>query len=752
MASSYVNNLRLEEIATGEQSGTWGDTTNTNLEIIGQAVAWGTRAIANASSDNITIADGALDADRCLGLKLTGGGQACLVTLLPNTSSKTWFMYNATAAALTFTCGGGANVIIPAGHTKVIATDGLGSGGVVHDLLTAVNLAGVTTVDDLIVSDDLVVADDASVGGILGVTGVLTTTAAAVFNGGFTSNGTAATFASSTANSPNIIFKNTTNDANAPIMDFITDKGAAGADGDSLGLIRFTGDNDAQQQTTFARVLATVADASDGAEGGKLELQVATHDGEIKSGLIINDGSAEDEIDVTIGFGTASNTIISGKVLAANGGAGLPSHSFSGDTNTGMFRRGADQIGFSSGGTEFVAMGSFGVAVDKMTNKSSGATIDIQAPVTFNDNGANVDFRVASSGNASMLFVDGGNDVVSVGTQSFDARVGQPFCVTTGGGTDRGGMSISAYGPASSAGPLFDFNVSRNSNPGSHTVVATNDALGAIIFRGDDGDEFIDSAFIAAEVDLTPGNGDMPGRLKFGTSPDGTGAMREVFRVNAPGDMLYGKTSDVFNTAGVTIRMLGIVNASRAAGAALNLNRSGSDGATAAFHNDGTTVGSISVSGSSTAYNTSSDYRLKENVDYDWDATSRLKQLKPARFNFIITPDKTVDGFLAHEAQTVVPESVIGAKDATKTLTNVVLSSDNVVMTEDITQTQWAAGKLATTDDRSGDTVPAIYPSDSTWAAEHVMPDMQAIDQAKLVPLLVKTIQELEARITALEA
>ena len=176
MASSYVNNLRLEEIATGEQSGTWGDTTNTNLKIIGQAVAWGTRAIANASTDNITIADGALDADRCLGLKLTGGGQACTVTLLPNTSSKTWFMYNATAAALTFTCGSGANVIIPAGQTKVIATDGLGSGGVVHDLLTAVNLAGVTTVDDLIVSDDLVVADDASVGGTLGVTGIATFT------------------------------------------------------------------------------------------------------------------------------------------------------------------------------------------------------------------------------------------------------------------------------------------------------------------------------------------------------------------------------------------------------------------------------------------------------------------------------------------------------------------------------------------------------------------------------------------------
>ena len=167
MASTYVNNLRLEEIGSGEQSGSWGDTTNTNLAIIGQATAWGTRAIADASTDNITIADGALDADRSLGLKLTGGGQACTVTLLPNTSSKTWFMYNATSYTLTFTCGSGANVAILAGETKVIATDGLGSGGVVHDLLTGVNLAGTTKVDDLVVGDDATVTDDLTVGGIV---------------------------------------------------------------------------------------------------------------------------------------------------------------------------------------------------------------------------------------------------------------------------------------------------------------------------------------------------------------------------------------------------------------------------------------------------------------------------------------------------------------------------------------------------------------------------------------------------------
>jgi len=120
------------------------------------------------------------------------------------------------------------------------------------------------------------------------------------------------------------------------------------------------------------------------------------------------------------------------------------------------------------------------------------------------------------------------------------------------------------------------------------------------------------------------------------------------------------------------------------------------------FYRNGGLRGSISTSNSATAFNTSSDYRLKENVDYTWDATTRLKQLKPARFNWIADETNTlVDGFIAHEVTSVVPEAVCGAKDA-------VDSDGNI--------------------------------------------DAQGIDQSKLVPLLVKTIQELEARITALEA
>jgi hypothetical protein len=157
---------------------------------------------------------------------------------------------------------------------------------------------------------------------------------------------------------------------------------------------------------------------------------------------------------------------------------------------------------------------------------------------------------------------------------------------------------------------------------------------------------------------------------------------------------------------------------------------------------DGTNCGEITIDagGNSTSYSTSSDYRLKENVSYDFDATSRLKQLKPSRFNWISKPDTTVDGFLAHEVSSIVPEAINGTKDETKTVTNAVISKKNALLTDGVTEAEWEQGKID-----------GVYPSDSTWSASKAIPKHQSIDQSKLVPLLVKTVQELEARIKALE-
>ena len=163
----------------------------------------------------------------------------------------------------------------------------------------------------------------------------------------------------------------------------------------------------------------------------------------------------------------------------------------------------------------------------------------------------------------------------------------------------------------------------------------------------------------------------------------------------------------------------------------------------------GSIVGSISVSGSATAFNTSSDYRLKENVADMTGAIDRVKALAPKRFNFIADADTTVDGFLAHEAQDIVPEAISGTKDETREVNNAVLSSDGRLLGEDITQAKWTAGKQAT--EKDGETIPAIYPSDSTWSAKHTEPVMQGIDQSKLVPLLTGALQEAIAKIESLE-
>ena len=181
MASTYVNDLGLEIMATGDQSGAWGGTTNTNLELIAEAFSYGTRAIANASTDNMTITNGASDEDRSLYLKLTGGGQACTITLLPNTISKVWIMENNTNSTLTFTQGSGANVAIPTGQTKVIATDGNGSSAIVYDVFTDLNVAGtLTSAGDIITAATVqplgdTAADDKAALGYTSVLGAILT-------------------------------------------------------------------------------------------------------------------------------------------------------------------------------------------------------------------------------------------------------------------------------------------------------------------------------------------------------------------------------------------------------------------------------------------------------------------------------------------------------------------------------------------------------------------------------------------------
>jgi hypothetical protein len=133
-------------MATGEKSGTWGTITNTNLELIGEALGYGTEAIATDADTTITMADATSDGVRALYLKITSGVSLTAtrtVTLAPNTVSKVWIVENATSGSqsISISQGSGANVTIPNGAVKIIYTDGAGAGAAVTDALVDVDLA-----------------------------------------------------------------------------------------------------------------------------------------------------------------------------------------------------------------------------------------------------------------------------------------------------------------------------------------------------------------------------------------------------------------------------------------------------------------------------------------------------------------------------------------------------------------------------------------------------------------------------------
>jgi len=177
------------------------------------------------------------------------------------------------------------------------------------------------------------------------------------------------------------------------------------------------------------------------------------------------------------------------------------------------------------------------------------------------------------------------------------------------------------------------------------------------------------------------------------------------------------------NTVGIALKD-GHAQMSQDGNGALYLNRKGTDGATQYFHKNGTAVGSVSVTASATAYNTSSDYRLKTDAQPMTGASARVQALNPVNFEWL-SDGTRVDGFLAHEAQAVVPEAVHGTKDAMR--------------------------------DEEYEVTPAVLDDDGNETTAAVMgtrsvPDYQGIDQSKLVPLLTAALQESLTAITDLKA
>lgn len=147
--ATYVNNLRLKEITTGDEDGTWGTSTNTNLELITDGFSYGTKEMAADANETFTMPDATADATRSFYLKITSAVSLTAtreVTLGPNTVSKVWLIENATSGsqAITIKQGTGATVDVANGAKVMLVTDGAGSGAAVIDASTAGGVSYVT--------------------------------------------------------------------------------------------------------------------------------------------------------------------------------------------------------------------------------------------------------------------------------------------------------------------------------------------------------------------------------------------------------------------------------------------------------------------------------------------------------------------------------------------------------------------------------------------------------------------------------
>ena len=598
MASSYVNDLRLNEMATGDASGTWGTTTNVNLNLIGEALGYGTEGITtNADTHTSTIADGATDPVRAMYVEYTGTlDSACTITIAPNTVNRMQFIENGTSGSqnIIISQGSGANITIPPGDVKAVYLDGAGSGAAVVDAFASLNVV------DLKVQDDLTVTDDATIGGTLGVTGIVTLTDDLIIGDGKTIG--------------------------------------SASDVDAMTIA-------ANGQITLTQTLI----------GTALDI----------SGDIDVDGTTN--LDNTDIDGTLD---VSGQVTFADGSAGAPSISNTGDVNAGLFFSAADVMSFSAGGTAQFTMADGSVS-----------------PVTDND----IDLGTASLKYKSFFagLVDSENFKIN-GGQGDDGQVltstgsGVAWEAASGGATDINGLSDAKTFGTSSL-------MLGDATTGTIDAANYNVGLGVDVFAAlTSGDDNVAVGFSALN-DNTTGSGNIGIGYKAGEEIT-TGSYSTVIGYDAANGMTTGPSNVIIGAQtcdGATEIEKCIMIGRLATHAATNNDsmivigyNSTGKGDSTGFINPG--GGAVYQGNNATAWAQTSDRRIKKNIVDNNVGLNVINKIRVRNFEYR-TLDEIVDfdnpkaavveqegiqlGAIAQELEDFLPEVVETTSEGVKSVT-----------------------------------------------------------------------------------
>ena len=329
-------------------------------------------------------------------------------------------------------------------------------------------------------------------------------------------------------------------------------------------------------------------------------------------------------------------TFIASDISLAAGSAAAPSLFFTGDTNTGLFSPGADQVAISTNGTGRLYIAADGTVGIGQASDNSSYRLNVynsSSDASFVSIGNNVSGSGSLNGlvigmnNSEAVFLNRENGPCIFWTNNSEkARLTSDgkFLVGTSSarsnfyntstiapslqveGTTYGSSSLSLIANGNAAAgnpvPVVLLGRTRGTSVGSTTVVSAGDSLGSVSYQGSDGTEFVEAASIAAEVDGTPGANDMPGRLVFSTTADGAASPTERMRITSDGGICLGKTVTTYNQQGAAWSGSEF-NISSTSTATLLINRATDDGSLIRFFQDSSEEGSISVSGTTVSYN-----------------------------------------------------------------------------------------------------------------------------------------------------